>query len=182
MPTLAEQIVQTPGISLLLGGARSGKSRRAQELASSCQGPVSYIATAAPQGDHEMQQRIERHRRERPERFVTIEGRYDLLALAKERLGEVLLVDCLTLWLGARGLGLGSTDPDSLLWELEQCWSATRQDVRWLVVSNELGMGLVPMGEDNRVFRDYQGFANQLTARFADHVEFLVAGIPLRIK
>lgn len=169
-------------IHLVLGGARSGKSTHAQELAAKTGGDVVYAATCATAGlDPEMAERIAEHVKSRPAHWKTIENRFDLEEIIREAAGGALLLDCLTLWLAYRQ-GEGK-DEGGILAELEAALNTTRREgVTLFIVSNELGMGLVPMGADSRAFRDLCGRANQLAARLADRVEFMVAGLPLKLK
>lgn len=169
-------------IHLVLGGARSGKSKRAQQLASQRSEHVVYIATCATEFlDPEMRQRIGLHRAARPSHWDTIEDRFDLAEVIKETSGSVFLLDCLTLWLARRsGQGAGE---DEILGELAGAFGVVRnRDATMIVVSNELGLGMVPTGADNRQFRDLCGLANQTAATHADRVEFLVAGLPWNLK
>ena len=169
-------------VTLVLGGARSGKSRFALSLGEALPGPRMYLATAEP-GDPEMRERIARHRRERAGRWETVE---EPLALA-ERLASlipeypVILVDCLTLWLsnllgqGEEGAGIRAR-VDRLLAVLD-----TAKDTV-ILVSNEVGWGIVPETPLGRAFRDLQGLLNQRMAQAADRVYLVAAGIPLCLK
>lgn len=177
---------------LILGGARSGKSAYAEAQALASGKPVVYIATAQA-GDAEMAARIAHHRQTRPANWRTIE---EPLALATaisraSQPGQVVLVDCLTLWLSNLLFDPAQPMPKvgqiqlperfhqqrtALLAALE-----ARQDDIWLV-SNELGMGIVPMGAVSRCFADEAGRLNQAVARQASEVVMLIAGLPLRLK
>ena len=169
-------------IHLVLGGARSGKSRRAQELAAIHSTDVTYIATCATDRlDPEMVARIDSHRGNRPAHWKTVENRFDLVDVIDRNGGTVFLLDCLTLWL-AYWHGLKHSESDILAILGRALDHARQKAVSLLIVSNELGMGLVPEGEENRAFRDLCGRANQLVADFADHVEFVIAGLPLKLK
>ena len=169
---------------LVLGGARSGKSRYAQELASSLSGPVLLVATAVP-GDEEMRQRIEEHRRGRPPSWHTLEIEAGVgEALEREGRGAgVVLLDCLTL-LVANALGEGGkAGEERVERELQGLLGALdRLPATFIVVSDEVGMGLVPDNPLGRQYRDLLGRANQLLAQRADQVYLLVAGVPLRLK
>jgi adenosylcobinamide kinase/adenosylcobinamide-phosphate guanylyltransferase len=162
-----------------LGGARSGKSRFAQALAEQGQGPLVYVATAGAY-DAEMAERIERHRSDRGGRWETVEEQYDLSgALVRHSgSGATLLVDCLTLWLS--NLMLGERDVgaalDGLVAALKAC------DGHVILVSNEVGSGIVPETPLGRVFRDEAGRLNQRVAAEADAVALVVAGLPLWLK
>ena len=154
---------------LYLGGARSGKSRLAVERASVSGAPVTFIATGEP-GDEEMAARIELHRRERPPGWTTIEEPRDLTAaLASVPSGETALVDCLTIWV-ANGGGDGSA--------LD---AATARDGLTIVVSNEVGLGVVPVNALAREYRDTLGRVNAAWAAAADEAWFVVAGKALSL-
>jgi len=166
--------------TLILGGARSGKSSLAETLAKSSE-QVTYIATATA-FDAEMTKRITLHQQQRPNNWLLIECPL-LLCEALTQLsgsGQTVLVDCLTLWLN-----------NQLYHQPEQDFALARQQVadavsqfqgKLILVSNEVGMGLVPMGELNRVFVDQQGWLNQQLARVCDEVIFVAAGLPLYLK
>lgn len=169
-------------LHLILGGSRSGKSRRAEEVASAKGIPVTYIATyATAQTDPEMEDRLARHRKQRPAHWTTIENRFDLKALFQEQKSSLILLDCLTLWLSYRQM-TGSRE-DVILAELEEAvHSLPPQSPGLIVVSNELGLGLVPSLSEGRSFRDLTGRANQIMGRLASRVEFMVAGLPMLLK
>lgn len=171
----------TGHISLILGGARSGKSLRAEQLALKTLQPVVYIATyVADPGDAEMLARITSHNQRRPTSWTTVENRTDLQQIFFEHPDKTVLLDCLTLWLSFQHVQL---DEHRLLSLLEEALNAARlHRITLLLVSNELGMGLVPATSLGRTFRDLCGRANQLAAGLADHVEFQVAGLPLNLK
>jgi adenosylcobinamide kinase / adenosylcobinamide-phosphate guanylyltransferase len=169
-------------ITLILGGSRSGKSRRAESLAEQKGVPVTYVATCASAlMDDEMRRRVQQHRQHRPADWLTIENRFDLPELIAENDGALLLIDCLTLWLSHGWI----TCPDEtrILAELDRALqiAATRNGVL-ILVSNELGMGLVPADAQSRGFRDLCGRANQVAAAYAGRVEFMIAGLPLVLK
>ncbi len=163
-----------PKLTLVLGGARSGKSRFAEGLVAATGLPKTYIATAQA-FDHEMAAKIARHRSDRGAGWVTIEAPLELeAALCDVPAGGVVMVDCLTLWLSNQMLaGLGS---EGLLSALKGCRSPV------VCVSNEVGMGLVPDTPLGREFRDAQGRLNQEVAALADLVVFVAAGLPLVLK
>ena len=174
---------------LVLGGARSGKSAFAQRLAQERGGErVLFVATAAP-GDDEMRQRIEKHRRERPPRWRTLEVQQDVGAAIRAHAADVdaVVVDCLTLLVS--NLLMEVEDPFAaevaarVAREAEALAACAPQLAGPLiVVSNEVGLGLVPPNPLGRAYRDLLGQANQLLAQQADEVYLLVAGIPLTIK
>jgi len=168
-------------LQFILGGSRSGKSRRAEALAIQSSLPVVYIATCATTlADPEMQERIEQHRGRRPASWKTIENRFDLKKLIAAHDGALLLLDCLTLWLSFRQM---SAKDSEILAELEEALRHARELERPLIfVSNEIGTGLVPASAEARHFRDLVGTANQLVASRATRVELMVAGLPLVLK
>ncbi len=176
---------------LVLGGARSGKSSFAEQLALAHGGPVLYVATAEP-GDEEMRRRIEEHRRARPARWRSLEAPRSLgQALSQEVKGaQVVIVDCLTLWVSNLMAGLEEPSAKDVIRvekELEDEVGALLRameslDVLFVIVSNEVGMGLVPPYPMGRAYRDLLGRANQLLAQRADAVYLMVAGIAVDIK
>lgn len=175
-------------LTLLLGGARSGKSRFAQEMARAHSGLVVYIATAQPL-DQEMAQRVEKHRAERPANWKTLEIPRQVAQVYQESGLEpaVVVLDCLTLLVSNIILAVSSPDeidPDQALAAVHSEIEALIETIRtntahWIIVSNEVGMGLVPPYPLGRVYRDVLGIANQRLAAIADEVFLLVAGIPL---
>jgi adenosylcobinamide kinase/adenosylcobinamide-phosphate guanylyltransferase len=169
-------------IHLVLGGSRSGKSRHAETVAAASGLPVRYLATFyAKVVDEEMSARIESHRQRRPSHWKTIENRYDLRNQILENEDSLLLVDCLTLWLSFQQIQ--SRTAESILMELEQALETAReQESALILVSNEVGTGLVPATPEGRSFGDLCGSANQLMARHATKVEYIIAGLPLVLK
>ncbi|WP_043341327.1 bifunctional adenosylcobinamide kinase/adenosylcobinamide-phosphate guanylyltransferase [Belnapia moabensis] len=163
---------------LVLGGARSGKSRQAEALVESWPAPWTYIATAEP-FDDEMAARIAEHRARRPEEWVTLEAPRDLPeVLAGVPAGRPVLVDCLTLWLS--NLLLAERDLEAEGERLAEVLERRAGPVA--LVSNEVGWGIVPETPLGRRFRDAQGRLNQRMAAAADRVVLVVAGIPVAIK
>lgn len=163
----------------ILGGARSGKSAFAIAEASALPGRKAYVATAQA-FDDEMKVRIERHRRERPETWDTFEEPLDLSGLLMKIRDshDVILIDCLTLWLS--NLVLAGKD---ILQETESFVSSmTTVGGSLFAVSNEVGFGIVPENEMARKFRDLAGTLNQRVAAVADQVYLIAAGIPIKIK
>ncbi len=168
---------------LILGGVRSGKSRYAQQQAEHSAKAVSYIATAQAL-DEEMAARIARHRRQRPATWRLIE---EPLALAETlqaeaETGRCLLVDCLTLWLSNLLLA-DEAQPGRLQKEIEallQTLPSLPGEV--ILVSNEVGWGIVPLGELNRRFCDQAGLLHQDLARICDRVTLMIAGLPQFLK
>jgi adenosylcobinamide kinase/adenosylcobinamide-phosphate guanylyltransferase len=163
-------------VTLVLGGARSGKSRHAESL---CSGERHYVATAQA-FDEEMKARIAKHQEDRGAAWVTHEVNHDLAGKLREidGVGRVILVDCLTLWLS--NVMLADEDWQGLSGVLAALLPAMTADV--VLVSNEVGMGIVPETALGRQFRDAQGFLNQRIAAVADNVVFVAAGLPLVLK
>lgn len=162
---------------LVLGGARSGKSRHAQALIERHAPPWVYLATAQPLDD-EMRARIAEHRAQRAPDWITIEAPLDL-AGALEQAGAVpVLVDCLTLWL--TNLMLAERDIAAAVARLEQALDARAGPM--VLVANEVGLGIVPDNALARRFRDEAGRLNQRMAARAGRVLFMVAGIALQVK
>ena len=167
-----------PQLTLVLGGARSGKSRFAETLVTASRPPWVFVATAEP-SDAEMAERIALHRSRRSDDWRTIEAPGDLAAaLAAVALNAPILVDCLTLWLSNRMLANG--DLETEIARLETALSDRRGPV--VLVSNEVGFGIVPDNELARRFRDLQGRLNQRLAAHADRVVLMVAGLPIVVK
>ena len=166
------------GLTLVLGGARSGKSRYAESLIAALPRPWVYIATAEAHDD-EMAARIAAHRARRDAGWQTLEAPHELPeALAAVPDGAAVLVDCLTLWLS--NVMLGSFDVDTLTDRLETALAA--RSGRTVLVSNEVGLGIVPDNPLGRSFRDCQGVLNQRMAALADRVVLTLAGLPLTVK
>jgi adenosylcobinamide kinase/adenosylcobinamide-phosphate guanylyltransferase len=186
-------------LTLVLGGARSGKSRYAQSLCNSST-RVIYIATAlasAGADDHEMRERIARHRADRPADWLTVEEALDLSrAVSEAPVEATLLIDCATLWISnlmwkfkdepaVEQQRLIIVEIDNLIGAVQQRAEksiATGAAGEVVIVSNEVGGGLVPEHPVARAFRDLQGFANQRLAEAANIVVFIIAGLPLLLK
>ena len=173
---------------LILGGARSGKSALAETLARQLgRDAVLYVATAEA-GDTEMAERIARHRAQRPPTWRTLERSLDVAPAILKQAGAaaVILLDCMTLLASNVVLAAGD-DGDAAEARLQQevdalLAASERLDATVIIVSNEVGLGLVPPYPLGRVYRDVLGRANQRLARAADHVYFLVAGLPMTLK
>jgi adenosyl cobinamide kinase/adenosyl cobinamide phosphate guanylyltransferase len=172
-------------LTLVLGGARSGKSAYAQGLCRS--GPAVYVATARAEDDPEMEARIARHRAERRPGWTTVEEPFDVVEAVRHATpdGSPVVVDCVTLWLAnlltRQPAPLGTDLVPPILETVAQLPEAAR-DREVIAVSNEVGSGIVPDHPLGRVFRDLQGLANQLLAREAGHVVLMVSGLPLVLK
>lgn len=163
-----------PDVTLILGGARSGKTARALALAGA---PRAYVATAEA-GDAEMAARIAAHKAERGADWDLIEAPLDLAGAIRVAAGRTLLIDCLTIWLSNLMASdrVVAAETAALLDALGEATAPV------IFVGNEIGMGLVPMEPLSRRFRDEQGRLNQRIAEAADRVEFVAAGLPLRLK
>ena len=165
-------------LTLVLGGARSGKSRHAEALVTALPQPWLYIATGEPR-DNEMAARIAEHRARRVADWHTIEAPRDLTgALAAVPAGAAVLIDCLTLWL--TNVMLAGFDVEAEIIRLEQALAGRTGPV--ILVANEVGLGIVPDNALARRFRDVAGRLNQRLASLADRVVLLVAGIPVQVK
>ena len=170
------------GTIFVTGGARSGKSRLAEELAQGYGAPLGYIATGMA-GDAEMAERIVRHRARRGPAWRTIEEPENLAGAVRANQGScnALLVDCITLWLTNLLLKYG--DGALVLREVETLARLIPDLEKPLIlVSNEVGMGIVPENGLARTFRDLAGEANELLARAADEVYVTFSGLPLKLK
>ncbi|MBI1921374.1 MAG: bifunctional adenosylcobinamide kinase/adenosylcobinamide-phosphate guanylyltransferase [Geobacter sp.] len=169
-------------VIFITGGARSGKSRLAEELALSYGAPLGYVATGSA-GDGEMAERIARHRARRGSDWQTME---EPLALQEVITGHdgyfnLMLVDCITLWL--TNLLLQREDASGALAAVRSLTESFSSLVTPLIlVSNEVGMGIVPDNRLARTFRDLAGEANELLAKAADEVYVLFSGMPLKLK
>ena len=172
--------VPSNSATLILGGARSGKSRRAQSLAEEAGANRIFIATAEPL-DEEMRERIFRHQADRAQGWSTVEAPLALVeALSSERASnaDVCLVDCLTLWLSNMLHSAQNIEKETD----RLCEVIAVPNIPLFLVSNEVGLGLVPETPIGRKFRDAQGRLNQKVAQVCNRVEFVAAGLPIRLK
>jgi adenosylcobinamide kinase/adenosylcobinamide-phosphate guanylyltransferase len=169
--------VEARDLTLVLGGARSGKSRLAESLVARHPPPWLYVATADA-GDAEMPARIATHKARRGVAWTTIEAPRDLAGRLAEHAGLPVLVDCLTLWL--TNLMLADADIEAEIARLERVLDESRDSI--VLVANEVGSGIVPDNALARRFRDLQGQLNQRLAARADRVVLVVAGLPLFVK
>jgi adenosylcobinamide kinase/adenosylcobinamide-phosphate guanylyltransferase len=173
--------VATPearSLALVLGGARSGKSRHAEALVTALPPPWLYIATGEPR-DNEMAARIAAHRARRGVQWRTVEAPHDLAgALASAPADAAVLVDCLTLWLS--NVMLAGADVEVEIARLER--ALADRGGHTVLVANEVGLGIVPDNALARRFRDAAGRLNQRLAAAADRVVLLVAGVPVKVK
>lgn len=179
--------------TLILGGARSGKSNFAQELALKSGEPVLFVATATA-GDEEMRQRIEEHRKARPATWSTLEATTHLGSQITNNIGksQTVIIDCITLLInnillqhrpnvdGQINARKAEKEVIAELGELVDC--INKVNAGFIIVTNEVGLGLVPADSTSRLYRDLLGKANQILAKRVDEVYLMVAGIPLRIK
>ncbi|MCU1749997.1 bifunctional adenosylcobinamide kinase/adenosylcobinamide-phosphate guanylyltransferase [Pseudomonas sp. 6D_7.1_Bac1] len=168
-------------LQLILGGARSGKSRLAEKLASESGLAVTYIATSQPL-DGEMNARVAHHRERRPPEWALIEEPLELARVLRETasIERCLLVDCLTLWLTNL---LMLENPERLTYEREallECLASLPGEI--VFVSNETGLGVVPLGELTRRYVDEAGWLHQALAERCQRVVLTVAGLPLTLK
>ena len=167
---------------LILGGARSGKSRHALARAGEARGSVVFLATAQPL-DTRMRARIAEHRRSRPSSWTTVEEPLEIVAACRRAHGrhELVVIDCLTLWASNRLLR-GDADDAILAGADELAKLMSERLISMIVVSNEVGAGVHPPTEVGLRFQDLLGGINQRVAAAADRVTLMVAGIPLTIK
>ena len=178
---------------LIIGGAGSGKSHFAQELAPKLGKPVLFVATAEA-GDEEMLQRIEQHKRKRPAAWSTLEATSHLGSQIVAKIGkaQVVIVDCITLLVNNifnqyRDQSAERIDAplieERLMAEVDELIGCIKRlDASFIIVSNEVGLGLVPANRMGRLYRDLLAKANQMLAQAADDAYLMVAGLPLQIK
>ncbi len=177
------QQLRPHSVTLILGGVRSGKSRYAQNLAAQTE-PVTFIATAESRNDTEMLLKIERHRADRPATWPTIEEPLHLAAAitTASQTSSTILVDCLTIF-SANLLEAHAEAHAALQSEIDAlCKALQHATCNIILVSNEVGSGVVPAYASGRRFRDLVGELNQRVAAVADTVLLIVAGFPLALK
>jgi adenosylcobinamide kinase / adenosylcobinamide-phosphate guanylyltransferase len=175
--------METPRLTLITGGARSGKSAHAIAIATAYPGSRRCFLASAEASDEEMRARIERHRADRPAGFVTVEEPVALAtALASlEGRTDVVVVDCLTLWVA--NLIARERDDPAIMAEAERLAAVlTQVSFGAAVVTGEVGAGIVPINPMARRFRDLLGWVNQKVARASDRVILMAAGYPIIVK
>ena len=169
---------------LILGGVRSGKSRYAQQLASDTGKRVLFLATAEA-GDDEMKRRIARHKSSRPESWRTIEEQMDIAGALRKNAAraDAVIIDCITVWLSNMLMHNEKLSEKEMTAEIDRLLDAYEQgEATYIIVSGEVGMGIVPEHPLGRIFRDYLGLANQRLAGKADRVVLMVVGIAMDLK
>jgi len=195
--TAATALPSAPRLILILGGARSGKSAFAEQLAASSGQSIAFIATATA-GDDEMRARIARHRASRPAHWHTVEEPFDLAGAVQHAaaLADILLLDCITLWLSNWLARHGETSDTDMTASSPLLDAAAMQEIQNLlatlasldprktliVITNEVGLGIVPAYPLGRLYRDTLGLVNQRLAEAAGRVYLLIAGIAVDIK
>ena len=176
-------------LTLILGGARSGKSSYAQDLAMNISGKVIYVATAEAR-DEEMKERIAVHKAERPNGWLTVEAPTKVGKALEKTISsaDVVLLDCLTLLTSNILLSMPENASVAEVQaamdvEIDELLSVIEQSgAKWIIVTNEVGLGLVPAYALGRTYRDVLGRVNQRLAKAADEVLFMVAGLPMKVK
>jgi len=174
---------RTKSVTLVLGGVRSGKSRFAQDLAAQYQ-RVTFIATAEAREDLEMQSKIDRHRAERPRHWQTLEVPLRLADAiqASTSASDSILVDCLTIFAANLLEAHGDGDAKKEAEISRLCNTLSSAECAVILVSNEVGSGVVPAYASGRQFRDLVGEINQRVAAVADNVLMMIAGLPVGLK
>jgi adenosylcobinamide kinase / adenosylcobinamide-phosphate guanylyltransferase len=167
--------------ALILGGARSGKSAYAEQLARQSGLPVLYIATGAGE-DEEMKSRIAHHIQQRDPAWQTIEERIEIAKIVTDQRwqGHIILIDCLTLWISNLMTGGMEEQVGQRRQELVAAVEESKASI--IMVSNEVGLGIVPMHPVGRRYRDEVGWTHQALARICDRVMFMTAGLPMMLK
>ncbi|KQC09737.1 MAG: hypothetical protein APR62_13490 [Smithella sp. SDB] len=179
--------IPAEGITLILGGARSGKSSFVENIARETGSAVLFIATGTAD-DNEMAERIRKHKASRPAEWQTLEIPRGIGNRLSVPAAPVVIVDCITLLVSNILMSLPENTSaevvmDKIRTEVDELIAAQeRLGGQWLIISNEVGLGLVPPYPLGRIYRDALGWANQALARVAKHVFFMVAGIPMVIK
>ncbi|MFH2137369.1 MAG: bifunctional adenosylcobinamide kinase/adenosylcobinamide-phosphate guanylyltransferase [Candidatus Omnitrophota bacterium] len=167
-------------VILVTGSVRSGKSSYAVNLAKATKAKVSFLATCQPQ-DAEMKKRVKKHKNSRPKSWKTIEEPIEISkVISKLKINEVLIIDCLTLWIS--NLLLSGLTEKEILKNIKEFVTVLKESkASIIIVSNEVGWGIVPDNKLARIFRDIIGTAHQIIAKVSDEVYLMIAGIPVRI-
>ncbi len=170
-------------LTLVLGGSKSGKSQYAQNLSETYPAPRLFIATARAL-DEEMKQKIERHKKQRGPGWCTIEEPLEIANAVEHNSNKysVILIDCITLWISNMILKREVNQDEFEIQVNNLCKALEKALCPVIVVSNEVGMGIVPDTPLSRKFREYSGLANQQIAKTVDRVTLCVAGLPLHLK
>ncbi len=167
-------------ITFVLGGVKSGKTNYAINRAIGCRGTVTYLATGSA-SDQEMKRRIEEHKKMRPKDWQTIEEPLDLISRIKKITSKILVVDCINFWV-ANLLASGMSKEEILKKISSFCSLLLKRKIHTFIVSNDVGMSLVPVNKTGRAFQELLGKVNQVIARYSDQVNLTVSGIPVKIK
>ncbi len=181
-----------PRLIFIIGGCRSGKSAYALKLAESIKGKRVYLATGEPLDD-EMIKRIKKHKKGRGRNWITIEEPINIVdVIKKNKKCNIILLDCLTLWISnmmcREARVKAATHPQGWVGSrvkkdiIEFITACKKTKASIIIVSNEVGLGIVPDNPLARNFRDIAGYANQSIAKKADEVYFVISGIPMRLK
>jgi adenosylcobinamide kinase/adenosylcobinamide-phosphate guanylyltransferase len=179
--------IPSKGLTLVLGGVRSGKSSFVEKIARESGKSVLFVATAAA-GDAEMAVRIHKHKTSRPADWQTLEIQQGVGKKIKSSVADIVIIDCITLLVSNILASLPENTPaenvmKAIHVEIDELISAqSRLGGQWLIVSNEVGLGVVPPYPLGRIYRDALGWANQTLAKAAKRVILMVAGIPMVIK
>lgn len=171
-------------ITFILGGIKSGKSSyaviQAELFSKKCKSSVTYLATCIPE-DEEMEKRVAKHKATRPKNWLTIEEPVNLIEALKKIKSEILIVDCLNIWL-SNVLEKNWSENKIIAYIKKFCSELKNKKITCFVVSNEVGLSLVSPNKTGRLFQNILGKINQVVAKISDDVYFLVAGIPLKLK
>lgn len=182
-------------IILVTGGARSGKSNFAESLCRKQNNKTAYIATSIP-FDEEMKSRVKKHQESRPQEWKTYEIYKDIYTIVEEldKNHQTVIMDCVTLMVNNLMFTYGIEVDQATSQELDELEEYIKDQIKklmealkktglyFVIVSNEVGMGIVPENKLSRIYADFVGRANQLIAKYSDEVYFVVSGIPMKVK